>query len=138
MERAKPAPFSLAATIRISVLMTGDAENLAIGQGVRSTGGNCNLMVCFPAAKSVVIATGVPVKHLAASPRSMSATASSTFTSSARALPGCEDGYIRKSHISLSFPQRKLTKPGCGGIITMHTSAPSKPLVLLTAVVSAS
>lgn len=118
--------------------MTGDAENLAIGQGIRTTGGNCNLMVRFPTTGSVVITAGFPVKYLAAFPWSMSTAASSAFASSARALPGCEDGSIRKSHISLSFPQRKLTKLSYDGIITMHASAPSKPLVLLTAVVSAS
>lgn len=138
MERGKPAPAWLTSAVRRGILMAGNAENLAVGQSVRSTLIYGHLMVCLPTAGSIVLAAGVPVKYLTASPRTVSTATSSAFASSARALPGCEDGSIRKSHISLSFPQRKLTKLSYDGIITMHASAPSKPLVLLTAVVSAS
>ena len=138
LERGKPAPAWLTAAVRRSILMAGNAENLAIGQSVRTTLINRHDMMCLPTAVSIVIATGIPVKYLPAPGKTMSTVAPSTFTSSARALPGCEDSCIRKSHILLSFPQRKLTKRSYNGIITMHASAPSKPLVLLTAVVSAS
>lgn len=138
VERDKPAPYLSSTAIRTGVLMTRNAENFAIGQGIRAAGRNGNLVVCFPSSWRIIIATGVPIQNLTATPRTMSTAASSTFTSSARALPGCEDSSVRKSHNLLSFPQRKLTKPSYDGIITTHASAPSKPLVLLTAVVSAS
>lgn len=118
--------------------MTRNAENLTVGQVVGAASGNRYFMMSFPATRCVVASTGMPVKYLPTSPGTMSATASSTFASSARALPGCENGRIGKSHILLSFLQRKLTKCCYDGIITMHVSALSKPLVLLTAVVSAS
>ena len=84
--------------------MAENAENLAVGQGVRSTQIHRHLVVCFPTAGSIVHAAGVPVKYLTASPGTMSTVASSAFASSARALPGCEDGCIRKSHILYPFP----------------------------------
>ena len=131
MERDKPAPAWLTSAVRRGILMAGNAENLAVGQGVRSALIYRHFVMCLPTAGSIVHAAGVPVKYLTASPGTMSTVASSAFASSARALPGCEDGCIRKSHILLSFPQRKLTKRSYNGIITMHASAPSKPLVLL-------
>lgn len=137
-ERDMPAPNQLTAAIGTSVLMARNAENLAVGQCIRAARGDRHLVVGFPTSESIVVAAGIPIKHLPASPGTMSATASSAFASSARALPGCKDGIVRKSHISLSFPQRKLTKLSYDGIITVHASAPSKPSVLLTAVVSAS
>ena len=112
--------------------MAGNAENLAVGQGVRSTLIYRHFVVCLPTTGSIIHAAGVPVKYLAASPGPMSTVTSSAFALSARALPGCEDSSIRKSHIRLSFPQRKLTKRHCNGIITLCSNAPSKPLVLLT------
>ena len=84
--------------------MAGNAENLAVGQGIRSALIYRHLVVRFPTTRSMVHTAGVPVKNLAASPGTMSAIASSTFASSARALPGCEDGCIRKSHILYPFP----------------------------------
>ena len=56
------------------------------------------VMVCFPTTGSIVHAAGIPVKDLATSPGTMSTIAPSAFTSSARALPGCTNGHIRKSH----------------------------------------
>ena len=84
--------------------MAGNAENLAVGQGIRAALVYRHLVVRFPTAGSIVHTTGVPVKYLTASPGTMSAVASSAFASSARALPGCVDGCIRKSHILYPFP----------------------------------
>lgn len=131
MERDQPAPTWLTSAVRRSILMAGNAENLAVGQGVRATLINRHLMVRFPTTGSIVHTAGVPIQYLTAAPRTMSTAASSAFASSARALPCYEDGSVRKSHILLSFPQRKLTKLSYDGIITVRVSAPSKPLVLL-------
>lgn len=84
--------------------MAGNAENLAVGQGIRSTLVYRYFVVCLPTAAGIVLAAGVPIKYLTASPGTMSTVASSAFASSARALPGCEDGCIRKSHILYPFP----------------------------------
>ena len=68
--------------------MAGNAENLAIGQSVRTTLINRHDMMCLPTAVSIVIATGIPVKYLPAPGQTMSTVAPSTFTSSARRLRG--------------------------------------------------
>ena len=103
MERDEPAPVLLATTVRRGVLVAGNAENLTVGQGVGTTQINGHLVVCLPTAGSIVVTTGVPVERLAASPGAVSTVAPTAFASSARALPGCEDGCIGKSHIQYPF-----------------------------------
>ena len=94
MERDKPAPAWLTSAVRRGILMAGNAENLAVGQGVRSALIYRHFVMCLPTAGSIVHAAGVPVKYLTASPGTMSTVASSAFASSARALPGCENGWF--------------------------------------------
>ena len=104
MERDEPAPVLLASAVRRGILVAGNAENLTVGQGVGTTLIDGNLVMCLPTAGSIVVAAGVPVEKLAASPGTMPAVAPSAFASSARALPGCEDGCIGKSHMLNPFP----------------------------------
>ena len=103
MERDEPAPVLLASAVRRGLLMAGNAENLTVGQGVGTTLIDGNLVMCLPTAGRIVVAPGVPVENLGASPGTMPTSAPSAFTASARALPGCEDGCIGKSHMLNPF-----------------------------------
>jgi len=83
--------------------MAGNAENFAVGQAVASARRNSNFVMGFPSTRSVIVAAGIPVQHLSTSPRTVSATASSTLASATRTLPGGEYSCIRKSHITHPF-----------------------------------
>lgn len=116
-----PHLFGLMSSVRGGVLMTSHAKDFAIMEHVRTVFGNGDLMMCFPTTRQVVFTSGIQVQWFSTTPESMAATAPFTFAPPARTQPGCSDNCIGKSHIRLSFLQRKLTTLCYESIITVHT-----------------
>ena len=85
--------------VAAGVLVAGDAEDLAVGQGVWTADRSCGFVVSFPAAVSIIVASGAPVQLLSAAPVPVPAGGPLTLTSSTGSPPGGFDHRKRKSHI---------------------------------------
>ena len=119
--------------------MTGDAQNLTVGESVASARCYCGLVVCFPTAGVIVIAACIPVQCLIAAIIPMTTCGTAALTSAASALPCSSNHTTRKSHtIGASFLRWKLTKRRSNVIMNLRDIAPGKPPVLPQTAVSAS
>jgi hypothetical protein len=63
--------------------VAGDAQDLAVREGVASTGSYRSFVVCFPAARCIVVPTVIPAQRLVAAVVTMTAGATVAFTSTA-------------------------------------------------------
>lgn len=127
-DRCQPARLDLLPSVCAGILVTGDTQDLTIGECVTAAGSNCGLMVRFPTAWGVVIAASVPAKYPIAAIIPMSTGRPAAFTSAAGSLPRRSDNSTRKCHrADASFLRWKLTKRQRNAIMNLLVRAPGKP-----------
>jgi hypothetical protein len=96
-------------------------------------------MMSFPTVRTIVVPSRAPQQALMTSAGvSVSVRCPFTLTTTARSFPCFHHRSIRKSHISATFPQRRLTNAANCVTIHLRSRAPGKPLVLSVTVIGAS